>query len=41
MKKGDRVLFTKYGGNEIEFDGVTVAKEIDYKTSDKAILITP
>lgn len=32
VKKGDRVLFTKYGGNEIE---------IDSKTSDKAILITP
>lgn len=30
MKKGDRVLFTKYGGNEI-----------DSKTSDQAILITP
>ena len=41
MKKGDRVLFTKYGGNEIEIDGVTVAKEIDSKTSDQAILITP
>jgi chaperonin GroES len=22
MKKGDRVLFTKHGGNEIEIDGV-------------------
>jgi chaperonin GroES len=22
VKKGDRVLFTKYGGNEIEIDGV-------------------
>ncbi len=41
MKKGDRVLFTKYGGNEIEIDGVTIAKEIASKIFDKAILITP